>query len=50
MLTKGQMIKGLKNAGVRTNEMGKKLEKCKTHEIINLYFRWCNVDASNSLL
>ena len=28
MLTKGQMIKELKNAGVRTNEVGKKLEKC----------------------
>lgn len=38
MLTKGQMIKELKNAGVRRNDMDKKLESCKTFEIIKLYF------------
>ena len=38
MLTKGVMIKRLKENGVRTNAMGKKLELCKTFEITNLYF------------
>ena len=38
MLTKGEMIKRLKKNGIRFNELGKKLEKCKTFEIINLYF------------
>ena len=39
MLTKGQMIKELKAMGIRRNDMDKKLESCKTFEIINLYFR-----------
>lgn len=39
MLTKGQMIKELKARNIRSNVMGKKLEKCKTFEVINLYFK-----------
>ena len=39
MLTKGKMIKELKNKGVRTTPDGKKLETVKTFEIINLYFK-----------
>lgn len=38
MLTKGKMIKELKARNIRTNAMGKKLEKCKTFEVTNLYF------------
>lgn len=34
---KGKMIKELKAHNIRTNEAGKKLEHCKTTEIINLY-------------
>ena len=41
MLTKGAMIKALKVKGVRVNEMDKKLEKCKTFEVTNLYFEKC---------
>ena len=41
MLTKGTMIKALKAKGIRTNEMGKKFEKCKTFEIIKFYFANC---------
>ena len=37
MLTKGKMIKELKRIGVRYTPEGRKLEKCKTWEICNLY-------------
>lgn len=36
-MTKGEMIKELKKAGVRRNNQDKKLEHCKTFEIIKLY-------------
>lgn len=39
MLTKGQMIKELKAKGIRVNGMDKKLELCKTFEVVNLYFK-----------
>lgn len=39
MLTKGKMIKELKVKGVRRTPTGKQLEKCKTWEICNLYFK-----------
>ena len=38
MLTKGKMIKGLKEMGIRYTPEGKKLEKCKTWEICNLFY------------
>lgn len=40
-LTKGKMIKQLKEMGVRRNEQDKKLEHCKTFEIIKLYSQEC---------
>lgn len=38
-LGKGQKIKELKKMGVRQNKEGKKLEHCKTFEIIKLYYQ-----------
>ena len=37
-MTKGKMIKRLKEAGIRRTSEGKKLESVKAHEITNLYF------------
>lgn len=48
MLTKGKMIKELKSIGIRKNEMDKKLEKCKTFEVINLYFEYCKGSEVNA--
>ena len=39
MLTKGKMIKVLKEKPMHFTPEGKKLEKCKTWEICNLYFK-----------
>ena len=40
-LTKGQKIKELKKMGVRRSPEDKKLEHCKTFEIIKLYSQEC---------
>lgn len=37
MMTKGKMIKELKENGIRKAQNGKKLEHSKTFEIIKLY-------------
>ena len=42
MLTKGKMIKKLKEKGIRFTSTGKKLEKCKTWEICKLYSQECD--------
>jgi len=39
MMTKGKMIQVLKSLGVRKSEAGKKLESCRTFEIINLFYK-----------
>ena len=44
MLTKGQMIKSLKEAGVRSGDKnGAKvsLEHLKTFQVIELYYKYC---------
>ena len=38
MITKGKMIKELKEKGIRRTPEGKKLESVKTFEIIKLYY------------
>ena len=45
MLTKGQMIKSLKEVGIRKGDKDGatvSLEHLKTHQVINLYYQYCN--------
>ena len=44
MLTKGKMVKTLKEAGVRTGDKDGatvQLEHLKTHQVIKLYYQYC---------
>lgn len=47
MMTKGKMIKKLKEWGIRKTSSGKKLEHAKTFEIIKIYSDYCGVSEDN---